>query len=440
MFQKVRLRLTALFTAITAAIMITMSVGYLYISETSLQKNQYASFQSDINTIVMNLEQLSVISMEWISKMETQKGYTFFLLDNGIPFLYNRLSDSRTSYARQRLLQECLDAYRACYSASAATKNPSTVSPYISCHTEDVFHSDSHNQDFFYSYISMEKNASRLQVIILFSQDTLKEQIRQQRVLFFFINVAALFSLALFSFFFTGKLLKPIIENQKQQNRFIASASHELRTPLAVILSSAECCKKAPPETLAYFLSIIQREGSRMKALMDDMLALSGSDRYALSINPEPTELDTLLLNAMEAFEPLAREHRLSLSLHLPEQSLPSCLCDENRISQVLSILLHNAVSYTPEGGLITLSLSFQKGCFFISVSDNGTGISDEDKKKIFSPFYRAEKARSTKGHFGLGLSIALEIVKLHHGSLTVEDAPEKGAVFTVKLPEKILL
>lgn len=436
MFQKVRLRLTVLFAGITAFIMIIMSVSYLYISETSLQKNQYASFRSDMNTIVTNLEQLSVISMEWLAKMEAQKDYAFFLLDNNVPFLYNRLSDPLEASANQALLQECLDAYHSRFSVSVIPAKQPVTSPYVSYHTEDEFHSVSRNQDFFYSYINMEKNSARLQVIILSPQNKLREQILQQRIVFVFINIAAIIFLALFSYFFTGKLLNPIMENQIKQNRFIAAASHELRTPLAVILSSAECCKKAEPEKLDAFLSIIQREGAGMSSLLHDLLTLSTSDNCTLSVNPKLTELDTLLLNSFEAFEPLAKEKQLTLTVHLPEQTLPLCFCDESQIRQVISILLHNAVSYTPVGGAISLSLSFRREYFSIAVSDNGIGISDEDKKKIFDRFYRAEKARSTKGHFGLGLSIALEIIKLHHGSLTVEDAPVKGTVFTVKLPK----
>ena len=95
---------------------------------------------------------------------------------------------------------------------------------------------------------------------------------------------------------------------------------------------------------------------------------------------------------------------------------------------------MHNAISYTPENGNIILSLAYKKGDFHISVSDNGIGISDGDKTKIFDRFYRAEKSRSTKGHFGLGLSIAYEIVNAHGGAITVGDSEGGGTVFTIVL------
>ncbi len=151
------------------------------------------------------------------------------------------------------------------------------------------------------------------------------------------------------------------------------------------------------------------------------------------------------------------------LHLSLPDEVPPRCCCDADRITQVLSILLHNAVSYTPEGGTVTLSLCYRpssaqtsffhqisvqtrlrgtlhtgsnSGCFEITVTDTGIGISDTDKKHIFDRFYRAEKSRSTKGHFGLGLSIAQEIITAHHGKIKVEDNPSGGSIFIVQLPE----
>ena len=172
----------------------------------------------------------------------------------------------------------------------------------------------------------------------------------------------------------------------------------------------------------------------RVSSLVNDMLTLSQSDTHRFSIQKVPIELDTLLMNSYESFVPLAQEKSLSFSVELPEDVLPPCNADPERISQVVSILLHNAISYTPGHGAITLSLAIHRDKFHIIVTDNGIGISDEDKKKIFDRFYRAEKSRSMKDHFGLGLSIAHEIVKAHGGSIAVSDAAGGGSCFTVVL------
>lgn len=435
MFQKVRLYLTALCAGITAAILIVMSLLYLYLSEKELYENQFRSFQNDINTIATSLEQQSVISMEWLSKMEARGGYTFYALDNGIPFLYNRLTSLSESSEIRSLLDECLEIYHREYSSShmSAVEQDSLFSTCI--HSEFPFNPTGGKHEYYISVIELNRGTSSLQLLVLSPLDFLREQITRQRLRFLLIDIAAVLLLSLFSFFFTGKLLQPVIESRKKQTEFVAAASHELRTPLAVILSAAECCRDADTEKQSRFLDTIRQEGDILTSLVNDMLTLSASDSQRFTCRPAPLELDTLLINTYEAFEPLAAEKKLSLTISLPEESLPLCTADTDRIVQLLSILLHNAISYTPEGGRIDLALSHKKNRFYLTVSDTGVGIPPEDRKKIFDRFYRAEKSRSAKGHFGLGLSIASEIVRLHHGAISVADRQGGGSVFTVMLP-----
>lgn len=433
MFRKVHLYLTALCAGITTAILIVMSMLYLYLSEKELYENQFRSFQNDINTIATSLEQQSVISMEWLSKMEARGGYSFYALDNGVPFLYNRLTNLSESSEIRSLLDACLEVYESEYKIGFL--EGSGANAYNTCHhVEFPFDPAGKKHEFHISVIELQRGTSSLQLLVLSPLDFLRKQITRQRMRFLLIDIAAILLLSLFSFFFTGKLLQPVIESRKKQTEFVAAASHELRTPLAVILSAVECCRSADAERQTRFLDTIKQEGDILAALVNDMLTLSASDSQCFSCRPAPVELDTLLINTYEAFEPLAFENKLSLSISLPDESLPMCTADADRIVQLLSILLHNALSYTPEGGSITLSLSRKKNRFYLTVSDTGVGISAEDKKKIFDRFYRAEKSRSAKGHFGLGLSIAAEIVKLHHGSLSVTDRPGGGSVFTVIL------
>lgn len=434
MFRKVHLYLTALCAGITTAILIVMSLLYLYLSEKELYENQFRSFQNDINTISTSLEQQSVISMEWLSKMEARGGYTFYALDNGIPFLYNRLTNLSESSDTRRMLDACLEIYKSDY--EAGFHEDSEDSAYNTCHhVEFPFDPTGGKHEYYISVIELNRGTSSLQLLVLSPLNFLREQITRQRIRFFVIDIAAIVLLSLFAYFFTGKLLQPVIESRKKQTEFVAAASHELRTPLAVILSAAECCRDADAEKQTRFLDTIKQEGDILTSLVNDMLTLSASDSQRFSCRPAPVELDTLLINTYEAFEPLAAEKKMSLSITLPEESLPVCMADADRIVQLLSILLHNALSYTPEGGRIDLALSHRKNRFYLTVSDTGVGIPPEDRKKIFDRFYRAEKSRSAKGHFGLGLSVAAEIVKLHHGSISVSDRPGGGSVFTVMLP-----
>lgn len=433
MFKKVHLRLTLLCAGITAVIMLVMSLCYLYVSEKGLYRNQFQAFKNDINTISTNLEQQSVISMEWLAKMEAQGNYRFFVLDNGVPFLYNQLSDPEQTEENNILLTESRNALNNLSSQDVTVTVSDGINGILS-HSEYEFISPSTDSRYFCSLIQMGTGNSLLEIVVLSPLQRLEQQIEEQRTRFLLIDIGSTILLGIFAWFFTGILLKPIAENQQKQAMFVAAASHELRTPLSVILSAAECCRDAAPERQEGFIRTIYQEGLRVSSLVTDMLTLSQSDSHRFPVRKEPTELDTLLMNSYEAFEPLAREKSIQLSLTLPDGALPLCNVDPERISQVIAILLHNAISYTPDQGRIELSLARHKERFAVSVQDNGIGISDADKKRIFDRFYRVEKSRSRKDHFGLGLSIAYEIIKAHGGSIQVTDAEGGGSCFTVVL------
>ena len=435
MFRKAHLFFTILCGGTTAAIILIISLFYLGVSEKGLYDSQFRSFQNDVGTIATGLEQSGSISMQWLARIEAQNGFRIFALDNGVPFLYNTLHGTTNSSDRE-LLSESLDAYNTMFEVYDLAAEGSDYSGIW--HTEYEFKSPTTGNTYFCSIIDIERAGSLSQIVILCPLGSLHESIMRQRILFVWINLGAVTVLFVFAWFFTGRLLKPLQENHEKQMQFVAAASHELRTPLAVILASSECCRSADATEQAGFINTIHKEGRRMNNLIDDMLTLAHSDMNSFSIERKSTELDTLCLNAYEAFEPLCRQNGLSLSLVLPDAPIARCNCDLDRIAQVLSVLLHNAVSYTPAGGQIELALSYRNGrktSFEIAVTDTGVGIPEEDKRHIFDRFYRAEKSRSTKGHFGLGLAIAYEIVASHHGTILVRDNPAGGSIFTVRLP-----
>lgn len=425
MFQKVHVRLALLCAGITIFILLAMSCASLYISERGLKTRSFISFQNDMNTLVSNLEQQTIITHEWLTRIEDNGKYLINVIDNGVPFLYNE----RCTPEQKALFETAWTYYEQTFEVA------STVSAFDTWHMEYRFSSTGRGGSDYYACVTTsQRNSGTFQVMILCSMEPLLLQIRTQRILFILLDLLAFTALALFSWHFTRRILQPLVESQRQQSQFIAAASHELRTPLAVILSCASASARASDEERGHFLDSIQSEGLRMSRLIDDMLLLTRADQCRWTIQKEAAELDTLLLDTFEAFEPAAKERNIRLTVSLPEDAAPSVFCDPERIRQVLAILLNNAFCYTPEGGSVRLSLVYDGKSARLAVADTGIGIPDEEKKKIFERFYRADQARSEKEHFGLGLCIAAEIVGAHHGRILVSDTPGGGSTFTVIL------
>ncbi|MCI8449271.1 MAG: HAMP domain-containing histidine kinase [Eubacterium sp.] len=424
MYQKIHRHLTLLFTGITSLILITMSISYLYMSEHALSKNSFLSFTSEVNTILSNFEQQSTLTYEWLAKVSSNGKYLIAAYDHDVPLSYTTTALSEKELA----LVDNIMKNRETLIRSIPPSGMLT-----STHKEFTYTS-SDKEHYYACYAEIGRTLGNLTVLLLYPAKKLYSQIFYSRICFLVINLSGILLIFLFSWHYTKKLLTPIRLSQQQQADFIAAASHELRTPLSVILSSISALKCAPPAAQGRFLHTIEVESSRMSRLITDLLTLARSDSRSWSFHIKETDLDTLLLNACEAFQPLAAQKQITLHIDLPEESFPACPCDPERISQVFGILISNALSYGYAGGSATLKLSYKKGVFSCYVIDNGIGISKEAKAHIFDRFYRADASRSKKEHFGLGLSIAKEIIESHHGNITVADTPGGGTTFLIQL------
>lgn len=453
MIKRLQMRLTGFCAVVSALILTAMSLLCLHISEKNMEQNEYHSFENTVYSIISYLEGQSVISHEWVLRMESSHGLALWLYDNGHPLLINSLP----SGSHEKKPQHDTSLASLVIEEAQKRKGINVLSPEIpytlTQHTEFTFTNG--NSRYYAAALLVPRQRASLGAVILHPLDAQTAQIRRQRIAFSLAALLALAALTAFFWFFTGIILHPVEESRKKQARFVAAASHELRTPLAVILSSASCleellCEKntsdqktavTPSGPTAVsprrFLDAILSESRRMNHLVQDMLQLANMDARAPRLNLRPTPLDTLLLDTCEKYEPLAAEKGIRLTVSLPDGALPDCICDRERILQSLAVLIDNALSYTSAGGTVGLSLTMAHHHFRITVSDTGPGIPDKDKEAVFERFYRAESSRSDKAHYGLGLPIARDIVKQHDGRLTVADAPEGGAAFILELPER---
>lgn len=425
MFKKLHIRLTLLCTFVSGFILVFMSFVCLSFQEAESKESYFSDFQVNVNMLMNYLESQSVISHNWLSQFHADTGFEMDIRDNGETLTFGNLKP----LSKESLFARIREAARNEHQIYEETITPRSI---LSVHTEFEFIDN--QTPYFVSVVLVPKNGGVLNIAILHSLEGLQQTLFSQRLVFAGVDIAGILILAIFFWFFTWRMILPLIENRKKQVEFIASASHELRSPLTVMLSCLSAMKHADPEDAERFAKNIELEGKRMSRLIDDMLTLSGTDSSRFTIHRNEAELDTLLLSAYEKFESLAKEKYISLKITLPEDAIPPCMCDKERIEQVLSILLDNALSYTPAGGNIRLSLQAALDRFTIYVADNGPGIPDTEKEAVFDRFYRCDKSHKDKKHFGLGLCIAQEIVRMHKGKLWVEDTPGGGATFVMVL------
>ncbi len=236
--------------------------------------------------------------------------------------------------------------------------------------------------------------------------------------------------------YMSRRAMQPVKESFQRQRTFIADASHELKTPLALVKINAEVIERNPtdPENREVVEDQLS-EIDRMDALLSDLLVLARLDAEKLDVEDKPFDLAIVAAEAAGRFLTRAAEEGIHLEVEVPEE-LP-VRGDPGRTDQILAALLDNAVRYTPTGGTITVSGRLLDGQAEASVTDTGPGISPEHLPRIFDRFYRAEEARTRKGGgTGLGLSIARDLARAQDGELSVGNAQDGGATFTLRLPK----
>jgi signal transduction histidine kinase len=239
--------------------------------------------------------------------------------------------------------------------------------------------------------------------------------------------------------FLARRALVPIQVSWEKQQQFIADASHELRTPLAAILVNLERLFRYPDHTIeqeSEKIMIGMQEARRLSKLVSDLLTLARSDSNELQIMNQKLRLDELVLKCTQVFSQLAIVKEVSLETDI-EQPL-EIIGDEERLHQLLVILLDNALKYTNEGGKIYVSCKREGQRVAVMIKDTGIGIPKEDIPFLFDRFFRVDKMRSrqTEGT-GLGLSIAKWIVDAHHGKIQVNSEEGVGTSFLLNLPLK---
>ncbi|MCI8442488.1 MAG: HAMP domain-containing histidine kinase [Provencibacterium sp.] len=431
MLSRLRLRLT-LTSALTTAAVLCVSIWLLTGAfERKLLENARTAFEGSLSAAVYQLQNERSLSWSWLSRMETDHQLVIAVWDNGKALRYPGAYRPRTGRKELiSLLCSCLP--------------PGSLAPEGTRYSVRRFTLTGREGEAYLAAaaaIPAKDGSVRTLYLIQDLQGYLLGGMRWFCLLTALLGTLALTALC---WWLSGRAVLPVTESWQRQNEFIAAASHELRSPLGVLRANAAALIKnaapaekgqahAGPED-ADFIGAIDRECTRLGRLVDDLLTLANADAGRLSLRPGPVEPAQLLKDTAQACRPLAAEKGICLQVSAPPP-LPVITADEQRLQQLLFILLDNALQYTPAGGIIRLSAENSGRRIILNVSDSGPGIPKEEREKVFLRFYRADRARGSGGHYGLGLSIAADIARLHAGALFLSETPGGGLTVSYSQP-----
>jgi len=225
------------------------------------------------------------------------------------------------------------------------------------------------------------------------------------------------------------RAVKPIAESYEKQKQFITDANHELKTPLTLILTNLDIAESELGKN--EWLADIRSEGNRMTELVNQLVALSRMDEESYALNISQVPLGKIVSDTVSEFEPLAVSRGKTLGADV--DTALTCLGDENLLRRLIGILLDNAIKYCDYGGDIVVTLHRHRHTV-LTVENTYAAVGELALNRLFDRFYRADKARTFQGGYGIGLSMAKSIVEKHKGEITAykKDAAHIGFKVTL--------
>lgn len=233
-----------------------------------------------------------------------------------------------------------------------------------------------------------------------------------------------------------NQMADSLADTEARRRRLLSDVSHELRTPLATIDAYVEGLADGVVEPDPETWALIRTETARLARLTEDVTRVSRAEEGQLDIRPQRVAPNTLLNDAVRAAAPAYAAKGVTLEL-AEETDVPDVDADTDRLAEVFSNLLENALRHTPPGGRVTLTATRDTDSVLLTVADTGGGLSANDTERVFERFYRTDQARSRdRGGSGIGLTISRAIVEAHNGSLWAESPGEGfGTRFICQLP-----
>lgn len=429
MLVKLRRRFTILCVVLTGAVLAIACLLACNMARAQIIGSYREGFDIQSDSVGFLLVGLRSVEQSRIVQLEKNNGLLIFAFENGVAL---QPESDYKKQDRSRLFDAAMEQF--------AREAPElTVGPEIQYGFDVTILSalSDSGETYWAKFMSIPTSDENWYTVIQIKSNLgQQEALLRATLLYAGIFVGGLALLAMVGWLLARRSVRPVEEAQQRQREFIAAASHELKSPLAVIASGADLIASgnADDSTVRH----IRREAKRASNLVDDLLLLAGAETGKWTIKKTPTNVEDMLMGVYESFLALAAEKHLALEIRLPEESLPLVGMDEERIVQVLSVILTNAIQYSPAETAVLLGGRVRAKVLELEVQDHGPGIPDEEKKLIFESFYSAQyaqKGRTDKDHFGLGLAVAKQLVELHEGRVWVADTPGGGVTFVVEIP-----
>jgi signal transduction histidine kinase len=232
-----------------------------------------------------------------------------------------------------------------------------------------------------------------------------------------------------------GRTLRPIKEMMDEQSRFITDASHELKTPLTAMRTEFEVAmleKNMSKQQSEKLIKSSYEEIINLQGLAENLLELTQQQKKHDNLKLKDVSLLEVTEAALRKVIPLAKQKHITINNLVDDYLLRG---EEQSLAELFVILLDNAIKYSSDTSEVKLTSKKTDHHLMITISDNGIGIAQKDRLRIFDRFYRADKSRSITAGYGLGLSIAKEIIESHRGSVSVESEVNHGTDFIIKFP-----
>ena len=427
-----------LYILLIGSLMLVFSTVFCLLIQQNIKekrKNSIAYFNRMASMLIFSMEQ-DADYRETLSVYEKSLGYSFRLLSDSDPFLYQSGNLKECSEIIDTFLDTLQHHQYQSYALIPLALKDCTRSGQSATYTISM--PNGKNYDCIFCEIVTDYDIT-FGLSIVKESDSFASLLLPELKFYICIWCGVFFFIIFLSRILTRITVKPTEAAMQSQKDFIAAVSHECKAPLAAILSSAEMIAALPdtPDAVKVHTHVIDLEVSRMSRLIGDLLLLSSLDAGNWPFHMEEVNVDTLLINLYTKFEPICKEKNIMLQLDISAESYPPLYSDDNRLDQIISVFLDNAISYSPSSSEITLGASAEKNELVIIVTDHGVGISDKDKPYIFNRFYQCDKSRTQRGHFGLGLSIANELVNKLGGKIRLSDTDGGGCTFKIYLPIK---